>query len=156
MPRYWIEEEYRIECSRRELDALFSAFPAWAGTAHIAEDIDDFDMSTAANLQEDPGLHRIGFFCSVDVVPDSDAGLPFVAWARGLGDAATRAHSVVEAFCSLHDQGTWRIEAGSTRVYSSGEDEDVDHPTLSMTLHHTPRDLAMLYSTPDQEFWFSR
>lgn len=154
--RYWIEEEYRIESSRKHVEQLFHAFPTWAGTNPIAEYVDDFDMSIGTNLHDSNGLHRVGFSCSVEALTGIDhRDLPLVKWAKGVGEATVEAHRVVQAFFSLHDTGAWRVDSGLTRVHSSGQDEDVENPHLSMTLHHTEQDLSMLYQMPDPESWLS-
>lgn len=157
--RYWVEETYHIECSDTEAERLFNAFPTWAGTAHVAELLDDFDMALSRGKD---GIHEVHFSCSVDTVHEEEAvfagalrDTTFESRASGVGQALLEAHRVVTAFMSLHDSGTWRVHDGITRLTSSGDGEDIEHPYLLLTLHHGERDLSLMYAMPDPSPWFS-
>lgn len=156
--RYWVEETYHLECSRSEMDRLFNSFPTWAGTSPVAESVDDLDMGVSMGSD---GIHQVSFSCSVDALHQADhfptldfANPTMGTRALGVGEAVMDAHNVVTAFMALHDVGTWRVHDGLTHLTSSEDGEDVDHPYLTMTVHHGEKDLSMLYSMPPAEAWF--
>ena len=155
---YYVEEQYRIQCSRTEINRLFHSFPMWAGTSSHAKAVYDFDMGTGSPKDGSP--HTVDFSCSFEHIPHSSDIVThqsdFEQWAAGVGHAAQKAHEVVSMFLSRHDEGTWQVLKGHTTVSSSaGEDDDIEDAHLTMTLHHTQKDLLMLYSNPDEAAWSS-
>ena len=157
--RYWVEETYHLECSRTEVQRLFDSFLTWAGTSHVAENVDDLDMGLSLGKDD---IHEVHFSCSVDTIHMGDhfpaldfTDLTIGTRALGVGEAVMDAHNVVTAFMSLHDVGSWRIHDGTTHLTSSGDGEDIEHPYLDMRVHHGEKDLSMLYSMPPAEHWFT-
>lgn len=151
--RYYIEEHYRLDGQRKHVQALFNAFPLWAGTNPIAESVEDLDM--AVTLGDE--IHHVEFTSSTEVTEhtnDITFDLPFNQMAFGCGRAAQDMHAIIQAFMSLHDEDRWKILSGHTTVTSTCDEEDIENASLALTIHHTGRDLSMLRREPDPLEWF--